>query len=126
MHRCWAGFRNTNDKEKAIKSGASKVYLEDVKEEFVVNYIYPTLKSGAIYEGKYLLGTSFARPLIAKKLVEIAHKENAEIYSAWLYRKGNDQVRFEVSIKALDQQLKLLLHGEFGILSQGKKKLNMQ
>ena len=55
MHRCWAGFRNTMIKEKAIKSGASKVYLEDVKEEFVVNYIYPTLKSGAIYEGKYLL-----------------------------------------------------------------------
>ncbi len=95
-------------KEKAIKSGASKVYLEDVKEEFVVNYIYPTLKSGAIYEGKYLLGTSFARPLIAKKLVEIAHKENAKYIAHGCTGKGNDQVRFEVSIKALDPTIKII------------------
>ncbi|KUK34459.1 MAG: Argininosuccinate synthase, partial [Caldanaerobacter subterraneus] len=65
-------------KDKALASGASKVYIEDVKEEFVKDYIFPTLKAGAVYEGKYLLGTSMARPLIAKKLVEIAHKEGAK------------------------------------------------
>jgi len=61
-------------KEKAIKTGASKIYIEDLKEEFVTDFIYPTLKAGAVYEGKYLLGTSFARPIIAKRLVEIAEK----------------------------------------------------
>ena len=63
--------------EKAIKSGASKLYIEDLKEEFVTGYIFPTLKAGAVYEGKYLLGTSFARPIIAKRLVEIAKQEGA-------------------------------------------------
>lgn len=62
-------------REKAIKSGASKIYIEDLTEEFVTDYIFPTLKAGAVYEGKYLLGTSFARPIIAKRLVEIAKKE---------------------------------------------------
>lgn len=95
-------------KEKAIKSGASKVYLENAKEEFVTDYIYPTLKAGAIYEGKYLLGTSFARPLMAKKLVEIAHKENAKYIAHGCTGKGNDQVRFEVSIKALDPSIQII------------------
>ena len=84
-----------------MKSGASKLYVEDVKEEFVKDYIFPTLKAGAVYEGKYLLGTSFARPLIAKKLVEIAHKEGAEAIAHGATGKGNDQVRFELTIKAL-------------------------
>src|SRR5690554_1345263 len=66
-----------NLNEKAIKTGASKIYIEDLKEEFVTDFIFPTLKAGAIYEGKYLLGTSFARPLIAKRMVEIAEKEGA-------------------------------------------------
>lgn len=95
-------------KEKAILSGASKAYVENVKEEFVKDYIFPTLKAGAVYEGKYLLGTSFARPLIAKKLVEIAHKENAKFIAHGCTGKGNDQVRFEVSIKALDPTIQII------------------
>ncbi|MEW9082589.1 argininosuccinate synthase, partial [Caldanaerobacter subterraneus] len=95
-------------KDKALASGASKVYIEDVKEEFVKDYIFPTLKAGAIYEGKYLLGTSMARPLIAKKLVEIAHKEGAKAIAHGATGKGNDQVRFEVSIRALDPSIKII------------------
>ena len=94
--------------EKAIKTGASKIYIEDVKREFVVDYIFPTLKAGAIYEGKYLLGTSMARPLIAKKLVEIAQKEGAEAVAHGATGKGNDQVRFELGIKALAPDLKII------------------
>ncbi|MDP9751643.1 argininosuccinate synthase [Thermoanaerobacter pentosaceus] len=95
-------------KDKALASGASKVYIEDVKEEFVKDYIFPTLKAGAVYEGKYLLGTSMARPLIAKKLVEIAHKEGAKAIAHGATGKGNDQVRFEVSIHALDPSIKII------------------
>ncbi|MDI3310047.1 MAG: argininosuccinate synthase [Thermoanaerobacterium sp.] len=95
-------------KEKALLSGASKIYVEDVKDEFVEDYIFPTLKAGAVYEGKYLLGTSFARPLIAKKLVEIAHKEGAKAIVHGATGKGNDQVRFEVSIKALDPSIEII------------------
>ncbi|MDD2574790.1 MAG: argininosuccinate synthase [Bacillota bacterium] len=95
-------------KKKAVKSGASKLYVEDVKEEFVKDYIFPTLKAGAVYEGKYLLGTSFARPLIAKKLVEIAHKEGAEAIAHGATGKGNDQVRFELTIKALSPNMKII------------------
>ncbi len=94
--------------EKAIKSGANKLYIEDVKEEFVTDYIYPTLKAGAIYEGKYLLGTSMARPLIGKKLVEIAEKEGAEAIAHGATGKGNDQVRFELAVKALKPELKII------------------
>lgn len=94
--------------EKAIKTGASKIYIEDVKKEFVTDYIFPTLKAGAIYEGKYLLGTSFARPLIAKKLVEIARKEGAEAVAHGATGKGNDQVRFELTVKALAPDLKIV------------------
>jgi len=95
-------------KEKAIKTGASKFYLEDLKEDFVKNYIFPTLKAGAIYEGAYLLGTSFARPVIAKRAVEIAHKEKAYAIAHGATGKGNDQVRFELTIMALDPKLEII------------------
>lgn len=87
--------------EKAIKTGASKIFIEDLKEEFVNDFIFPTLKAGAVYEHKYLLGTSFARPVIAKRLVEIAERENADAIAHGCTGKGNDQVRFELTIKAL-------------------------
>lgn len=95
-------------KEKAIKTGASKVYLEDLKEELVTSYIFPAIKANAIYEGRYLLGTSLARPLIAKKQIEIAHKENAEFVAHGATGKGNDQVRFELSYYALDPKIKVI------------------
>lgn len=95
-------------KEKAIKTGASKIYIEDLKEEFVTDFIFPTLKAGAVYEGKYLLGTSFARPLIARRLVEIAEKEGAVAIAHGATGKGNDQVRFELSVKALNPELEII------------------
>jgi len=95
-------------KEKAIKTGASKIYIEDLKEEFVTDFIFPTLKAHAIYEGKYLLGTSFARPIIAKRLVEIAEKEGATAIAHGATGKGNDQVRFELTVKALAPHLKII------------------
>ena len=94
--------------EKALKTGAGKIYIEDVKREFVEDYFFPTLKAGAVYEGKYLLGTSMARPLIAKKLVEIARKEGAEAVAHGATGKGNDQVRFELAVKALAPDLKIV------------------
>lgn len=94
--------------DKAIKSGASKVYIEDLTKKFVEEYVWPTLKAGAVYEGKYLLGTSFARPLIAKALVEIAEKEGADAIAHGATGKGNDQVRFELTVKALAPQLKII------------------
>ena len=97
-----------NLREKAIKTGASKIYIEDLTEEFIIDFIYPTLKAGAVYEGKYLLGTSFARPLIAKKLVEIAEKEGAYAIAHGATGKGNDQVRFELTVKALAPHLKII------------------
>jgi argininosuccinate synthase len=95
-------------KEKAINTGASKIYIEDLKDEFVSDYVYPTLKAGALYEGKYLLGTSMARPLIAKRLVEIARQEGASAICHGCTGKGNDQVRFELAIKALAPDLKII------------------
>lgn len=86
--------------EKAIKTGASKLYIEDLKKEFVEDYIFPTLKAGAVYESRYLLGTSFARPVIAKRIVEIAKAEGADAIAHGCTGKGNDQVRFELTIKA--------------------------
>ncbi|MBR4439498.1 MAG: argininosuccinate synthase [Clostridia bacterium] len=86
--------------EKAIKTGASKLYIEDLRKEFVEDYIFPTLKAGAVYEGDYLLGTSFARPSIAKRIVEIAKAEGADAICHGCTGKGNDQVRFELTIKA--------------------------
>ncbi len=94
--------------EKAIKSGASKVYIENIQEEFVNDFIFPTLKAGAKYENKYLLGTSFARPVIAKRLVEIAKKEGAVAICHGCTGKGNDQVRFELTIKALAPEMKII------------------
>ena len=95
-------------KEKAIKTGASKLYIEDLRDEFVTDYIYPTMKAGAVYEGKYLLGTSFARPLIARRLVEIARKEGAVAIAHGATGNGNDQVRFEAAVKALAPDLKII------------------
>ncbi len=94
--------------EKAIKSGASKIYIEDVREEFVTECIWPTLQMNAVYEQKYLLGTSFARPVIAKRLVEIALKEGATAICHGATGKGNDQVRFELTIKALAPHMKII------------------
>ena len=94
--------------ERAKRSGALKCYIADLRDEYVKDYIFPTLKSGAKYEGKYLLGTSHARPIIAKKLVEIAHKEGAVAICHGATGKGNDQVRFELGIKALDPSLKII------------------
>lgn len=94
--------------EKAIKTGASKLYIEDLTKEFVEDYIFPTVKAGAVYENKYLLGTSFARPLIGKRLVEIAKKENADAIVHGCTGKGNDQVRFELAIKAFAPNMKII------------------
>lgn len=94
--------------EKAIRSGASKAYIEDMTDEFVEDYVFETIKSGAKYQNKYLLGTSFARPLIAKKLVEIAHKEGADAIVHGCTGKGNDQIRFETAIKHFDPNIKII------------------
>ncbi len=94
--------------EKAIKTGASKLYIEDLNKEFVEDYIFPTMKAGAIYEGKYLLGTSFARPIIAKRIVEIALAEGADAICHGCTGKGNDQVRFELAIKHFAPSMKII------------------
>ncbi len=94
--------------DKALKSGASKVFIADLTKDFIENYIFPTLKANAVYEEKYLLGTSFARPIIAKKLVEIAKAENADAIAHGATGKGNDQVRFELTVKALAPELKII------------------
>nr|WP_319489374.1 argininosuccinate synthase [uncultured Caproiciproducens sp.] len=94
--------------EKAKKTGASKLYIADLKKAFAEDYIWPTLKAGAVYENKYLLGTSFARPLIAKRLVEIAQAEGADAICHGCTGKGNDQVRFELAIKAFAPKMKII------------------
>jgi len=94
--------------ERAKKAGASKLYLADLRDEYVTDFIFPTLKAGAVYEGKYLLGTSHARPIIAKRLVEIALAEGATAICHGATGKGNDQVRFELTIKALAPHLKII------------------
>jgi argininosuccinate synthase len=94
--------------KKALKIGASKVYIEDLKEEFVTEYIFPALKANAVYEGVYLLGTSLARPLIAKKQIEIAKKEHAQYVSHGATGKGNDQVRFELAYLSLEPKIKII------------------
>jgi len=94
--------------EKALKTGASNVYIEDLKEEFVRDYIFPMLRANAVYETGYLLGTSIARPLIAKKQIEIALKENAEAVAHGATGKGNDQVRFELTYYALKPDIKVI------------------
>ncbi|MEE3449148.1 MAG: argininosuccinate synthase [Acutalibacteraceae bacterium] len=94
--------------EKAIATGASKLYIEDLNKEFVEEFIWPTLKAGAVYENKYLLGTSFARPIIAKRIVEIAKAEGADAICHGCTGKGNDQVRFELTIKAFAPDMEII------------------
>lgn len=97
-----------NLEEKAIKTGASKVYINDLKETFVEDYVFPMFRANAIYEGQYLLGTSIARPLIAKRQMEIADIEGADAVSHGATGKGNDQVRFELSYLAMDPHIKII------------------
>ena len=105
--------------DKALRSGASKCYILDLTQEFLEEYVWPTLKAGAVYEGKYLLGTSFARPLIAKRLVEVAKKEGAEAIAHGATGKGNDQVRFELTVKALAPNMATLApRREWDLLSR--------
>ena len=94
--------------EKAIKTGASKLYIEDLTEEFIEDYVYPTVQAGAVYENQYLLGTSFARPIIAKRIAEIAIKEGADAICHGCTGKGNDQVRFELALKALAPEMEII------------------
>jgi argininosuccinate synthase len=94
--------------EKALASGASKCYIEDLREEFITQYIFPTIRAGAVYERKYLLGTSFARPIIARRQVEIAELEGADAVSHGATGKGNDQVRFELTYQALNPKLQVI------------------
>ena len=94
--------------EKALATGASKLYIEDLNKEFVEDYVFPTVKAGAVYEGDYLLGTSFARPVIAKRIVEIAKAEGADAICHGCTGKGNDQVRFELAIKAFAPEMEII------------------
>lgn len=106
-------------RNKALKSGASKVYLEDLKEEFARDFVFPMLKANAVYEGCYLLGTSIARPLIAKRQIEIAKKEKADAVSHGATGKGNDQVRFELTYYALKPDIKVIAPWrEWGLTSR--------
>lgn len=95
-------------RQKALRTGASKVYIEDLREEFVKDYIWPVVKWNALYEGQYMLGTSIARPLIAKRHIEIARKENAQYVAHGATGKGNDQVRFELTFYALKPDIKVI------------------
>lgn len=99
--------------EKAIATGASKLYIEDIKEEFVEDFVFNTLKAGAKYENQYLLGTAFARPIIARRIVEIAHKEGADAIVHGCTGKGNDQVRFETTIRHFDPDIKIIVPWRF-------------
>ena len=110
---CFAADLGQNEElhgleEKATASGASKLIVMDLREEFLVDYVFPTMQAGAVYEREYLLGTSIARPLIAKKLVDIAEAEGADAVSHGCTGKGNDQVRFELTIMALNPKLKVI------------------
>jgi len=105
--------------EKALASGASQLIIRDLKDEFVEDYIFPTMKAGAIYERKYLLGTSMARPLIAKHMIDVAHEVGADALSHGATGKGNDQVRFELTFAALDPRLQVIAPWrEWGIRSR--------
>lgn len=108
--------------EKALKTGASKLYIEDLTQEFVDDYIIPTMKAGAAYE-QYLLGTSFARPIIAKRIVEIALKEGADAICHGCTGKGNDQVRFELAIKAFAPQMDVIAPWRFWELNSREKEI---
>ena len=106
--RPWTGGRLEGNRAKAIKTGAIKAIVEDVREEFVRDYIFPAIKANAVYEGTYLLGTSLARPLIAKKQIEAAQREGAGAVSHGATGKGNDQVRFELTYSALSPALRII------------------
>ena len=108
--------------EKALKTGASKLYIEDLQEEFVNDYVIPTVNAGAAYE-KYLLGTSFARPIIAKRIVEIAKKEGADAICHGCTGKGNDQVRFELAIKAFAPEMDIIAPWRFWELNSREKEI---
>lgn len=95
-------------REKAVKTGASKIYIEDLRQEFLTDYVFPMVQAGAIYEGKYLLGTSIARPLIAKRMMDIVAKEGADAVAHGCTGKGNDQVRFELTFKAMDPKVRII------------------
>ncbi|MBI5894416.1 MAG: argininosuccinate synthase, partial [Deltaproteobacteria bacterium] len=95
-------------RQKALKTGAKKIYIKDLKEEFVSDFIFPMLRAGAVYEGRYLLGTSIARPLIAKAQMDIAKKEKADAVSHGSTGKGNDQVRFELTYYAINPHIKVI------------------
>ena len=112
---CNAGQKEDFDaiEKKAIATVASKAITVDLREEFITDFIYPTIKAGAIYENEYMLGTSMARPLMAKKLVEVAHQEGAFVIAHGCTGKGNDQVRFETTIKALDPSIKIIAPWRF-------------
>ena len=109
--------------EKALKTGASKLYIEDLKEEFIQEYVYPTVQAGAVYENKYLLGTSFARPIIAKRIVEIAKAEGADAICHGCTGKGNDQVRFELAIHAFAPQMDIIAPWRFWELNSREKEI---
>lgn len=102
------GEETKEARQKAKKLGIKKIYIENLKEEFVTNYVYPMFRANAIYEGEYFLGTSIARPLISKRLVEIAKKERADAICHGSTGKGNDQVRFELSAYALNPKIKII------------------
>jgi argininosuccinate synthase len=106
--------------QKALKSGASQFILHDMKEEFASEYLFPMLRMGAVYEHKYLLGTSVARPLIAKHLVEVAHEVGADAVAHGATGKGNDQVRFELTVMALDPRLKIIAPWREWIFARAK------
>ena len=105
---CGQGEELDGLEERALYSGASKLYIEDITDDFCENYIVPCVQAGAVYENKYLLGTSMARPGIAAKLVEIARKEGATAICHGATGKGNDQIRFELGIRALAPDLKII------------------
>ena len=105
---CGQGAELDGLDKRAAMSGASKLYIEDIVDEFCDEYIVPCVQAGAVYEHKYLLGTSMARPAIAKRLVEIARKEGATAICHGATGKGNDQIRFELGIKALAPDLKII------------------
>ena len=118
---CGQGEELDGLEERAKLSGASKLYIENIIDEFCDDYIVPCVKAGAVYENKYLLGTSMARPVIAKRLVEIARKEGASAICHGATGKGNDQIRFELGIKALAPDLKIIAPWR---MSPVKKKSN--
>src|SRR5271170_2601433 len=95
-------------KKKALKTGASKIYIDDLREEFARDFIYPMMQAGAVYENQYFLGTSIARPLIAKRMIEIAREEKADAIAHGATGKGNDQVRFELTAAALAPDLDVI------------------